>query len=49
MPDEERAQAIGNMYREGVTPNLAELLIDLEEEPELRELLVAELRQMDCG
>jgi hypothetical protein len=31
------------MFQEGVTPNLAELLIDLEEEPAIRAAVVAEL------
>jgi hypothetical protein len=36
LPDRERAEAIGEMFQEGITPNLAELLIDLEEEPAIR-------------
>jgi hypothetical protein len=46
LPDLERAEAIGEMFQEGVTPNLAELLIDLEEEPVLRAAIVAELRRL---
>jgi hypothetical protein len=46
LPDDERAQAIGEMFQEGITPNLAELLIDLEEEPALRALVVRELRRL---
>ena len=34
------------MHREGVTPVLAELLIDLEEEPALRLILLRELRRI---
>jgi hypothetical protein len=34
------------MFQEGITPNLAELLIDLEEEPALRAAVVAELRRL---
>ena len=47
MRDEERAQAFAQ-YREGVPPNLPELLMDLEEEPELRELVVAQLRRLNA-
>jgi hypothetical protein len=46
LPDEERAQAIGEMFQEGITSNLSELLIDLEEEPALRASVVAELKRM---
>jgi hypothetical protein len=30
LADEARARAIGGMFQEGLTPNLAELLIDLD-------------------
>jgi hypothetical protein len=33
------------MFQEGVTPNLAELLIDVEEEPALRAAIVGELQR----
>jgi hypothetical protein len=49
LPDDERAQAIGEMFQEGVTPNLAELLIDLEEEPALRATVVRELQSLIRG
>jgi hypothetical protein len=46
LPDGERAEAIGEMFQEGVTPNLAKLLIDLEEERVLRAMVVGELRRL---
>jgi hypothetical protein len=47
LPDRERAEAIGQTFQEGVTPNVAELLIDLEEEPIPRSVVVAELRRLE--
>jgi hypothetical protein len=49
LPDGERAQAIGEMFQEGMTPNLAELLIDLEGEPALREIVVGKLQRLIRG
>jgi hypothetical protein len=46
LPDRERAEAIGHMYQEGVSANLAELLIDLGEEPALRRVVMIELRRL---
>jgi hypothetical protein len=37
------------MYQGGVTPNLAELLIDLEEEPALKAAVVEELWRLTGG
>jgi hypothetical protein len=37
------------MFQEGVTLNLAELLIGLEEEPALRAMVVGELPETDPG
>lgn len=45
-PDAERAAAIGRLYRSGKAPALAELLIDLEEEPAAKALVVGELRRL---
>jgi hypothetical protein len=49
LPDRERAEAIGEMCQEGVTTNVAELLIDLEEEPGIRVWVLAELRRLVEG
>lgn len=42
--DVSRAEAIGNLHARGLTPATVELLIDAEEEPALRALLVGILR-----
>jgi hypothetical protein len=44
--DATRADAIGNLYSTGVVPATVELLIDAEEEPALRALLVGFLREV---
>jgi hypothetical protein len=44
MPDEDRAAAIGQMFRDGTLLSVAELLMDLEENPSLRKVVAAELR-----
>jgi hypothetical protein len=43
--DAERAREIGNLHRSGVLPNTAELLIDAEEDPYLRAVLVGMLQE----
>ena len=44
--DATRADAIGNLHATGLVPATVELLIDAEEEPALRALLVGFLREM---
>ncbi len=44
MPDDDRAAAIGRLYQDPGLIGLAELLIDLEEEPAIRKLVAAEPR-----
>lgn len=44
LPEEERAQAIGELYRWGAVPKLAELLIDLEEERAAKALVLGATR-----
>ena len=44
MPDAERAAEIGNLYQDSQLLGVAELLIDLEEEPAIRKLVAAEPR-----
>jgi hypothetical protein len=44
--DSTRADAIGNLHAAGVVPATVELLIDAEEEPALRALLVGFLREI---
>jgi hypothetical protein len=44
-PDEERAQAIGEISQDGRMPGLAELLIDLETDPAMRLTVERELRR----
>jgi len=46
LDDEERARAIGELYREGRMPVVSELMMDLEAEPAVREWVVAELRRL---
>lgn len=41
-----RADAIGNLHASGLVPATVELLIDAEEEPALRALLVGFLREV---
>jgi hypothetical protein len=43
--DAERAEEIGGLHRSGVLPATAELLIDAEEDPYLRAVLVGMLRE----
>jgi hypothetical protein len=44
--DSTRADAIGNLHAAGVVPATVELLIEAEEEPALRALLVGFLREI---
>jgi hypothetical protein len=44
MGDEDRAEAIGAMYQDGRLPNVAEMLMDLEEVPIVRKVVAAEIR-----
>jgi hypothetical protein len=46
LPDDERAADLGTLFHDGRLWPLAELLIDLEDEPALRKLTTAELREM---
>jgi hypothetical protein len=46
LPDGERAAELGTLFQDGRLWPLAGLLIDLEEEPALRKLTSAELREM---
>lgn len=46
LPAGDRAREIGGLHRSVVTPALAELLIDLEEEPAARAAVVGALREM---
>ena len=46
LPDEERARQVGQLYQSGANPGLADLLMDLEEQPRFRKLVTAELRAM---
>jgi hypothetical protein len=43
--DAERAREIGHLHHIGVLPQTAELLIDAEEEPALRAILVGMIRE----
>ncbi len=44
LPGEDRARAIGELYRWGAVPELVDLLIDIEaEEPPVRKLVTARL------
>jgi hypothetical protein len=43
LPEAERAFAIGDLHRSGIAPNLAELLIDLEEVEGVRAMVREEL------
>jgi hypothetical protein len=45
--DAERAREIGNLHQSGLVPATAELLIDAEEDPYLRAVLVGMLREAD--
>ena len=44
--DATRAEAIGNLHRTGLVPATVKLLIDTEEDPALRALLVGFLREL---
>jgi hypothetical protein len=46
LPEAERASAIGDLHRSGIAPNLAELLIDLEEVEGVRAMVRAQLRRL---
>lgn len=46
LPAGERAADLGSLFHDGRLPPLAELLIALEEEPALRKLSEAELREL---
>ena len=46
LSDEERPGAIGELYKDDKLRSFAELLIDLEEEPAARALVVDELRRL---
>jgi hypothetical protein len=47
LPQEDRTALIGRLHRRGLTPNLTELLIDLEVDELAREVVVAHLRAYD--
>jgi len=47
--DDARADGIGNLHVTGLVPATVELLIDTEEEPALRALLVGFLREIQSG
>jgi hypothetical protein len=51
LSDDERVGQIGRAFESGFGPGLGELLIDLEEEPAVRHLLIVELRgrRRDAG
>jgi hypothetical protein len=44
LPDEERVREIGELYQTGISPGLVELLMDIEEDPQIRRLMAAEVR-----
>jgi hypothetical protein len=46
VPDEERPGAIGELYKDEKLRTFAELMIDLEQEPAARALVVGELRRL---
>ena len=46
--DATRANVIGNLHATTMVPATAELLIDAEEDPALRAVLVGMLRETDC-
>jgi hypothetical protein len=47
--DAERALEIGDLYRRGIAPATAELLIDCEEDPATRAVVVGMLRETERG
>ena len=47
--DAERALEIGDLHRSGIAPATAELLIDAEEDPALRAVVVGMLREAERG
>jgi len=47
LPDEERAKRIGQFYADPRSRSFAELLIDPEEDPATRAVLVGMLREME--
>jgi hypothetical protein len=46
VPDEERPGAIGELYKDEKLRTFAELMIDLEQEPAARALVLGELRRL---
>jgi len=49
LPDFDRADQIGEFYGNPKTSAFAELLIDIEEDPHLRAVLVGMLREAGLG
>ena len=47
LPDNERARWIGHLYGDPRTQTFAELLIDLEESPAARAVVLGELRERE--
>jgi hypothetical protein len=47
--DAERAWEIGRLHQGGIAPATAELLIDCEEDPALRAVVVGMLREAERG
>ena len=47
--DAERAREIGDLHQGGIAPTTAELLIDCEEDPALRAVVVGMLRESERG
>jgi hypothetical protein len=47
--DAKRAREIGRLHQGGITPTTAELLIDAEEDPALRAVVVGMLREAERG
>jgi len=47
--DSERAREIGRLHGSGIAPTTAELLIDAEEDPALRAVVVGMLREAERG
>ncbi len=47
LPDHERARKIGELFSDPRTQTLAQLLIDLEESPHARAVVLGELRERE--
>jgi hypothetical protein len=47
LSDEKRSQAIGEIYQDGCMPGLAELLMDLEADPDMKLTVERELRRIE--